>query len=407
MFTLVYGFLAIVTWSAFFYKLKDLARDWRNKELRLLCLAIATFAAPFVFASPAIYVRVDALLGIPNIATLIIYTSVAICNVSFLALLVSWATAQSAVRLWHRILVGYAGATIIAMALLFSLGRVDDAEHPIDFDVHYADTPYITEFLLVYKLLFTIGMVGLIRLCWRYAKAVNKPWMRRGLRFVTVGAAFGLGYSLPKLVSLVWERLGSSPLDYVNSVVAPMSASVSAFLFAVGFTMPAWGVGWDRARTWVMDYRSYQRLHPLWSVIAREFPDLVLYPPASRLARWAARDVTFLLGRQIIEIRDGQLALRPYYHPDVADTARQLGEARNLTGDRLKAVVEAAQIAAALKARASGTGTPGRETVTPHDPAEGDLREEGAWLALVADAFHRSPIVRAALSQPDALVDTP
>ncbi|MFJ5952581.1 MAB_1171c family putative transporter [Streptomyces noursei] len=431
----IYGILAVITWSAFFYKAKDLVKDWRNPELLLLCLAIATFATPFVFAAPWMYVLTDALLGKHNIATLIIYVSVAICLTSFVALLVSWSSAQSKIRLRHRLLVAYSVTTIIFMVVFFLLGDVDDAEHPIDFDVHYARAPHISWFLLTYQLLFTVSMTGLIVLCWRYAKAVdaNRPWLGRGLRVVTVGAVFGLlGYSMPKIVSLLWDQFGHSQmLDFVNSVLAPMSASVAAALFSVGFTMPAWGVGLDRSREFVAGFRAYRRLYPLWQAIASTFPEVVLFPPTPRQTRWTARNVHLLLRRQVIEIRDGRLALRPQDDPEVehtaqnlklllnrqiieirdgqlalrrhydlkvANAARSLAEAQGIQGDDLEAVIEASQIAVALKARTDGHTPAEQQPALTHDPADGDRGEEGAWLTRVADAYLSSPVVHAVLA---------
>ncbi|MGW1895100.1 MAB_1171c family putative transporter [Streptomyces sp. NPDC002004] len=398
LFIVVYGTLSVITWSAFAFKLKDLVRDWRNKELQLLCLAISTFAAPFFFAAPPVYVRVDALLGIKNIATLVIYSSVAVCTTSFLALLVSWSSAQSKVRLRHRLILGYAITTIAAMATLFFLGTVDDAEHPIDFDVHYAQTPYIAEFLLVYQCLYTVSMAGLIRLCWRYSTIVDKPWLRRGLRTVAAAAIAGFGYCLPKLVSLLWGMVGHSPLDHVNSVVAPMFASVSAALFAIGFTMPAWGVAVSRARTWVSDYRTFRRRHPLWQAITDAFPDVVLVaPPASR--RELARELHFFLGRQVIEILDGEMRLRPHFDTEVRRAARELAEARGATSTEADSVAEAAQITAALHMRASGQGTQLGQENDFMDTADGDLHEEGARITRVADAFRTSPVIPAVVAR--------
>ena len=441
LFTVVYGILSVITWSAFAYKVKDLIGDWQNRELRLLCLAIATFATPFVLASPEVYTGIDHLLGVPNIATLLVYTSVAICLTSFVALLVSWSSAaEHQVRLRHRLLVGYSVTTVIVMTVSFFLGNVSGAEHPLDFDVHFEHVPYISVFLTSYQLLFTVSMAGLVRLCWRYAEAVDSPWLRRGLRTVTVGAVFGLGYSVPKVVNMVWDLFGPSPLHYVSSVVAPMSASVAAALFAAGFTMPAWGAGVSRGRDFAADFRSYRRLYPLWSAIARQFPDVVLFPPTPRTPQarrsplspgrlagrrvievrdgrlalrrhddpqveHTAQDMELLLSRQIVEIRDGQLALRPHYDPAVARAARQLARERGLTGDGVEAVVEAAQIAGALRDRAAGHAPPRQPGSVLHDPADGDLREEVAWLIRVAEAYRSSPVVPTALALADP--DTP
>ena len=433
LFTVVYGILAVITWSAFAYKVRDLLRDRHNRELQLLCLAISTFAAPFVLASPEVYTGIDHLLGIPNFATLLVYTSVAVCLTSFVALLVRWSSvAQDKLRARHWLLVAYSVSTIALMAVCFFLGNVSGAEHPMDFDVHFEHVRYISVFLLSYQLLFTVSMAGLVRLCWRYAQAVDGPWLARGLRLVTVGALFGLGYSVPKVVNMLWDFVGRSPLHYVSSVVAPMSASVSAALFAVGFTMPAWGAGVSKVRDFAVAFRAYRRLYPLWYAIAQQFPDVVLFPPVPRTARWRVADLRLLAGRQVIEvregrlalrphddpevghttqdmellltrqvveIRDGQLALRPNYDPAVARAARELAEARGLTGDRAEAVVAAAQIAGALRAKAAGQVLPGRQGAVLHDPADGDLQQEVAWLVRVADAFRRSPVVPAALAR--------
>ena len=407
LFNIVYGALAVISWSAFVYKLRDLIKDPGNRELRLLCLAIAAFATPFVVASPWLYVRIDKLLGTTNIATLIIYTSVAICLTSFLALLVSWSSTQNRIRLWHRVLVAYAVVTVVSMITLFSLGDVSDAEHATDFDVHYAGTPYITQFLLIYQLLFIVGMTGLTNMCRRYAKAVDRVWLRRGLRVVATGAVFGLGYSIPKAVSLIWDLVGTSPLDFVNMVVAPMCASVAAWMFAVGFTMPAWGVGWENARERVRDYRAYRKLHPLWAALTSTFPEVVLLPDLYPSHPWRAlrhEDLSFLVRRQIIEIRDSQLALRPHYDPAVAETARKLGTtkpkrrlgtAKGTHTDQVEAIVEAAQIKAALRAKAAGKEQHHSADV-PHDPAAGDMDIERDWLIRVAAAFQRSDVTEAA-----------
>ncbi|MCX4751555.1 hypothetical protein OG455_39670 [Kitasatospora sp. NBC_01287] len=432
LFTVVYGILSVITWSAFVYKVRDLLRDRHNRELQLLCLAIANFAAPFVLASPAVYVGIDRILGVPNIATLIIYTCVAVCLTSFVALLVSWSSAaQHQVRLRHRLLVGYSVTTLVVMAVFFFLGNVSGEEHPLDFDVHFEHVRYISVFLLSYQLLFTVSMAGLITLCWRYARAVDGPWLRRGLRFVTVGAVFGEGYAVPKVVNMLWDLFGPSPLHYVSSVVAPMSASVSAALFAVGFTMPAWGAGVSRGREFAATYRAYRRLYPLWHAIAEQFPEIVLFPPTPRTARrgagelrrlvgrqvieirdgrlalrphddpelgHTARDMELLVSRQTVEIRDGQLALRPHYEPALASAARELARSKGLTGDRAEAVVEAARIAGALRARAAGEAPPESPGPAPHDPADGDPQAEVVWLIQVADAYRGSPLVRAALA---------
>ncbi|MBC3839702.1 hypothetical protein GXW82_04075 [Streptacidiphilus sp. 4-A2] len=156
----------------------------------------------------------------------------------------------------------------------------------------------------------------------------------------------------------------------------------------------------------------------------------MLFPPVPRSGRWTLRGIGRLAG-PVLEVRDGRLALRPHDDPEVSHTgdmelllARQIvesgtpagaalrlrpryrarkgvGRGRGLTGDAAEAVVEAPQIAGALRARASGHAlTHHQDAGAPHDPADGDLQEEVAWLIRVA-VPSGLPIVPAALARCD------
>ncbi|MFE7560249.1 MAB_1171c family putative transporter [Kitasatospora sp. NPDC057500] len=159
-----------------------------------------------------------------------------------------------------------------------------------------------------------------------------------------------------------------------------------------------------RARAW----RDHRRLGPLWSVLRSEHPEIELVTPERDFGpAGGRREIRFALYRRIIEIRDGQLCLRPHLHPGVARWVREV------TGpadpEEFAAVVEAAAIAAALEAARAGRrfpAGPGGGWV-PHPVAAG-LREEAAWLVKVAAAYGSSPVmahvrrrVRAELAERD------
>ncbi|WSR19761.1 hypothetical protein OG457_44690 [Streptomyces sp. NBC_01207] len=129
---------------------------------------------------------------------------------------------------------------------------------------------------------------------------------------------------------------------------------------------------------------------------------------------YIARDLRLLRHGQVVETRDGQLAVRQYYNGKVAETARSLGEGPGLTRDDPEAVVEAAQLAAALCTRATGAGT-GAGTRTgagagagadqripqpllPHDPAAGAIIREADWLTRVAESYGTSHVAATPLS---------
>ncbi|MER6733802.1 DUF6545 domain-containing protein [Streptomyces puniciscabiei] len=75
-------------------------------------------------------------------------------------------------------------------------------------------------------------------------------------------------------------------------------------------------------------------------------------PSASR--RELARDRRFFLGRQVIEILDGEMKLRPHHDPEISHMTREVAAHQNITGNEADAVVEAAQIGATLQARSAG-----------------------------------------------------
>jgi hypothetical protein len=79
----------------------------------------------------------------------------------------------------------------------------------------------------------------------------------------------------------------------------------------------------------------------------------------------------------------------------MAAVATRLGQAAGLSESDIKAVREAATLAAAIEAKTAGTPPELAAAVTPPCPAGGtDLSSEVTWLCRVATAYTTSPIVR-------------
>jgi Family of unknown function (DUF6545) len=94
------------------------------------------------------------------------------------------------------------------------------------------------------------------------------------------------------------------------------------------------------------------------------------------------------LNQVVVEIRDAVLALRPYFDDQVVRRARQEADVAGLTGKARACSVEAAVLAAALRAKAAGVPAPG---ATPtygwqYMPGRG-LPSEAAWLVRVSRRF--------------------
>ncbi|MGP4001441.1 DUF6545 domain-containing protein [Streptomyces sp. 8N706] len=107
--------------------------------------------------------------------------------------------------------------------------------------------------------------------------------------------------------------------------------------------------------------------------------------------------------RRVIETEDSVLALRPYRSLQVQQRAQELAAAKELHGTpEGAAIVEAAVITAAIRAKKSGH-KPCEEQAPPAPEAhsrEGNLPAETEWLLLIAAAYADNETVRVAAAEP-------
>lgn len=94
-----------------------------------------------------------------------------------------------------------------------------------------------------------------------------------------------------------------------------------------------------------------------------------------------------LLYRQVIEIRDAMLALRPYTDPRIAPSAYEALQAAGITGDDLNAAVEASALAAAVKAKTGDLPSWPRGGNDSTPSTAGNLASEVAWLGKISNFF--------------------
>jgi len=158
-----------------------------------------------------------------------------------------------------------------------------------------------------------------------------------------------------------------------------------------GATVSAWFPGlamlWRQGLLWY----AYWRLHPLWATLRQAVPQIELpRQPGTRF------NIRYRLHRRVIEIRDAQLILKPYWHADISELATVAARSARLTAERRRAVVEAAVIVTALSARRQGTPARRDRASPEHASAalSNDLHAEAAHLILVSQAMRRSRIVR-------------
>jgi hypothetical protein len=202
-------------------------------------------------------------------------------------------------------------------------------------------------------------------------------------------------------------REAAGPGAVFGSVAELLLGTLAAFAaahatFAVLCALPLVIIlqrGLRRAQLLAGTWAAWFRLRPLWAMLLDGAPDVRLPPqPGTRLA------ARYRLHRRVVEIRDAQLALRPFRDSRAAAEAADAALLAGLPQDERDAVVEAAMIVSALGARRNGAAPASSPDAGHGLPEPGnDLQSEAGRLLLVSRAVRRSPIVRRAardLGQP-------
>ncbi|RCG22738.1 hypothetical protein DQ384_34600 [Sphaerisporangium album] len=388
----LYPLAAIVVAAAFLWQVTRVITSQRDPGAIAMCVSFGCLAAVFTVSVPVVWVGVDRLLGVAQIAGLLAQSLVILFTAAQQAMLVLWSNPPArAWRTMRRRLAGV-GVVLLIMAALFAV-TPRGGDHSRDFAVHFAGIPTYAVYLIFYLTAFTVTKIDVIRMALRYAPLSGKVWLRRGLRLMAVGSALGLVYSAVRAADVIGPLLGADPRRW--EFLAQVSTSMGAIIEVLGLTLvPRGGPQLSLAHDWWRQRRQYRRLRPLWFSLYQASPDIALEAPPSPLAeRFILRDIRYLLTRRVIEIRDGALTLRGYRDPRVEAAALARASELGLKGEDLSAAVEAAALAAALRARDSdgepvpsgqGTADAGKDT---------DMSLEIAWLVKVARAFAGDPVV--------------
>jgi hypothetical protein len=349
----------VVAWAAF--AVRGPGEDLGRRYVRRILLGLAISLSAL---TPAGHAVINWVAGTHDLPRLVGHAGM---------LLVAWAAQDLMAYLtglgrsrWHT---WWIGGMFAVMCVLFALTPN-----------LFPQSPWVFEYVVAYVVAQTPAFVNVIRLGLRYARAADTAVLRVALGMVAVGAAFGLLYLVNKAVLAASPRFEFAyPLGrtVVVSKLLPTSADL---LVLAGAVLPA-------LVSWVGRYRQYRRLGPLWRDLYRADPAIALDPPAVP-DLLTLRNLRLRLYRRVIEIRDGLLALRPYRDPAVAAMARDRATEAGLAGQDREAAIEAATIAAALRAKAAGP--PPAETADTPVTGGDDLAAETDFLSLVALAY-RSP----------------
>ncbi|MFN8632893.1 MAG: MAB_1171c family putative transporter [Chloroflexota bacterium] len=392
---------ALIAWAAVLYKLSSRRRSPDDPAVHPYLWTLVALASALTVLSHPVYVTLDRLAGIPNLARLLGHSFIMLtawnARTTLSYVNYPFEEAQSRVRRHGAILV----VALVFMVVLFALAPVD--EETIQFMSMYATAPFILEYWLVFLGFLGVALFDIVRLDLAHAARADNPALKLGLRTVALGGIVGLGYVANEGLYVLGAQINATyPLGDKDIVTTVLVAGGTS-LMIIGSTMPAWGpkVGILAAARWLDRYRTLRALYPLWTDLCRVSPEIALAPPSSSLTdALSLRDLNIRLYRRVVEIRDGLLTLRQYVDSRVREDTVALGRSAGYSGDELDVVAEAATVAAAIRAKEQGRAMVEGDVVAAA-PADSDLGAEAAYLTRLSRAYRSSPVVRTMLDRAD------
>jgi hypothetical protein len=379
---------AAVAWIVLFSRLPDLRRSPRDPGLIAVITALAILAVATTCAVRPIF---DALneaalrAGLPNLTILCLHSCVVALSAVVQVMLISWTA--PAPQVWPRARRRLAGGGIAVLVMIVLFVAAGVGHTSPDYVLEHAGRPIVAAYMMAYLIFFTIGLIQTARLCLPVARVVDKPALRRSLRFAAAGAITGMGYTTGRVADIIGAQLGVD--IYLWEPIAILCAAAGGLLLLVGLMIPLWAPKVAEAADWLRSWRTYRRLFPLWRVVDLAMPEVVLARSHvawfDRISPWRLR---FRLYRRVIEIQDARLAVRGHLGPDLLAAAARRADGRSLNGVDRQAFVEAVALRSALLACRAGAPATAGPVVLDH-AAGVDPAAELAWLLKLADVFDR------------------
>ncbi|HEY3085209.1 MAG TPA: MAB_1171c family putative transporter [Candidatus Dormibacteraeota bacterium] len=390
------------------YKLPSVRRHSGDLGLRAFTACIVLTAAALVVLVDPAHSYIDALIGVPNLASVqgdCLAAGSACATLCLLAYL-NYPPDRA-----HRINLVFAAITFLVVALMNWLffSSPFRPETP-NYWTLYGGDPAIATLRLVFLGFIAFVLLTMARLTLRFAAISTRRSMKLGMQLVAAGGAVGELWVVLEVARTLVQVLGASQPPLATETLGRILVAALLTLIAIGATLPSWGprLGFDSAQTPMGEYLSLHRLYALWRTLGELTPGVALMAPRSRFAEAIdLRDIHFRLYRRVVEMRDAILLVKRSSDPRATERATAIGLAKGLRDDDLDLMVTATQIVLAVRGRHPGgerQGTKGASAA----PQPADLPAEVRWLERLARWYRRSALLRMVSGIDDIdLVDLP
>lgn len=234
------------------------------------------------------------------------------------------------------------GAAIAIMCVALTITPVNERGDLLGPNVVHI--PGVALFYLGAGLYLIYGMIACVIWMSRYYRTADHD-LRIGLRLGGIGFALSAAGSILRALYIV--------VAWVFGVTSAVLLTIAAPLIVLGITLFLVGISYPGVRSRLAALgrqrrhrRHYQQLAPLWTLLVKAYPNIVLRDvPGRPLDRLRPRHVHRRYYRRVIEIRDGLVQLSPYLRTDLAAVAVDTPQSA------------AADLKAALARKATGENT--------------------------------------------------
>ncbi|MEU7786148.1 MAB_1171c family putative transporter [Amycolatopsis sp. NPDC049159] len=345
-------FAAALAWRIYQVQRAPTVPNWA------VTACVAGFAAAFLLQQTAISDEVDALLG--RGAARVANNALLACGLC--ALVVFFLGSTLGPRRYRRVTAELVPLLAAIALMIVAMAVTPPQLRGLPLGPSTVHDSGVALFYLGAGLYLIYGLIACSAWIVRYLRVADRN-LRIGLKLSAIGMACAAAGSVFRALYIV-VAWAFGPVLKVLLLLGVPFVIVGGMLFLAGMTYPGVRARLSALRRRRQHRREHQALAPLWTLLVRAFPSIVLRTPPRR-DRFSPRGVHRVHYRRVIEIRDGLVQLSPYLAADFGEVvATDPGAA-------------AAALKTALERHAAGEENDGRaKQVLPSqaDDIESDVR---------------------------------